>query len=194
MLDPDRLLTWMEPWIDHAFTPPPFDPAAAEATLAAAAWSRPMHEQLLQKWNGFYAFDGLLHVLGACDAPVNHSLAAWNAPDGWRASWGRLTEGLTFFAQDAFGDQFAYRAGKIVRMRATYGGILATSASLAEWVETVFLEPDKALNQRLFRECVRIHGPLPRGGHFVPTGTVVADEPLDPAAMQVVPVRDSMEM
>ena len=193
-MDLDRLLIWMEPWIDATYSAPAFDPNAAEDVLAASGRSREEHSRLLQRWNGFYALNGALHVLGACNAPPNHSLSAWNEPTGWRAAWGRYTEGLTFFAQGAFGDQFAYRAGKIVRFHAKNGRSDVMQATLAEWIEAVLLEPDYTLNQRFFEECVRAHGPLPHGGLFVPNAGSSFDEPGTPERMHVVPARDAMEM
>lgn len=193
-MDLDRLMVWMEPSIDASFVPPPFDPGVALAVLPAAGRSEDAHTRVLKRWNGFYALDGLLHVLGACETPPNHSLRAWNAPDGWRAAWGRATEGLVFFAQDAFGDQFAYRGGKIVRLRARSGRVEAQQATLTEWIEAVMLDPDYVLDRRTFQACVKRLGPLPRGGHFVSTVPVAAGEPLDPSHAHVVPTRDSMEM
>jgi hypothetical protein len=191
----DRLLIWMEPFVDSSFSPPAFDAAVATDVLGPAAGrSIDIHARLLQHWNGFYALDGLLHVFGACEFPPNHSLRAWNAPDGWRAAWGRLTEGLTFFAEDAFGDQFAYRGGKIVRMRTLAGGLEVTHASITEWIEAVLLEPEYMLNAKLFRACVARLGGLPHGGHIVPTNQLSTGEPLDPEHVTVMPSRDSMEV
>lgn len=190
----ERLMVWMEPTVDATFVAPPLDPAVAREVLSAAGRSEADHRRLLERWNGFYALDGLLHVFGACTSPPNHSLREWNRPEGWRSAWGRLTEGLTFFAEDAFGDQFAYRAGKVVRFRALQGGIEPMQATLVEWIEAVLLEPDYVLHKRLFDECVARHGPLPHGGHFAPIGSPVAGRGIDPARVQVVPTRDSMEI
>ena len=66
-------------------------------------------------------------------------------------------------------------------------------ATLAEWIEAVLLEPDYTLNQRLFDECVRLHGPLPHGGLFVPIAGA-SDETGTPERMYIVPSRDAMEM
>ena len=111
----------------------------------------------------------------------------------WRHAWGRLTDGLTFFAQDAFGDQFAYRAGKIVRFRALASGIVALYASLEEWLEAIILDVDHVLDRKLFAGCVQRLGPLPAGHHFCPTVPLAAGEPLDPAVFGVFPARVAME-
>jgi len=194
MVDVERVLPLILPLLDREFVPPAFDAVIAADVLSAAGMNEPSHTRLLQEWNGFYAFDGLLHVFGACSEPANHSLQAWNAADGWRLAWGRSTEGLTFFAEDAFGDQFAYRAGKIVRLRPLLGGIVVMQATLLEWIETLLLEPDRILHRKLFRECTDKLGPLPRGAHFVPSVPLETGTPLNPEQSHAVPARDSMEM
>lgn len=188
------LLKFVEPYLDQDFRPPVFDSTIAATVLSGAGRSRDAHTAMLQWRNGFYAFNGLLHVLGACDTPPNHSLLAWNDMNtGWRKSWGALTEGCTFFAQTAFGDQFGYRGGKVVRLRALEGRVDAESASFEEWLQSVVLDPDFALDKRLFDACVRVHGALPHGGHFAPAMPYNPNLPLDLATMQIVPTRDSME-
>ncbi len=189
-----RLIVWMEGFVDRAFEPPPFDADIAAEFLPAAGRSEADHLALLMRSNGFYALEGLLHLFGACAAPPNHSLRAWNAPDGWRASWGRLTEGLTFFAEDGFGDQFAYRGGKIVRLKTLAGGIEVMQATLSEWIEAVLLEPEYMLHAKLFRQCVARLGPLPHGGHFVPAAPIDPSLPIDPNVMTVMPARDSLDL
>jgi hypothetical protein len=193
-MDNAALFRFIEPYIDKDFAPPPFDPTIAATVLPAAGRSQLLHEQLLQWRNGFFAFEGLLHVLGACGSPPNHSIFSWNDRSGWRRTWGPLTEGCVFFAQTAFGDQFAYRGGKVVRLRAFEGRVDAMAASLEEWIQSAILDPDFALDRRLFEACVKVHGPLPRGGHFAPTMPYDPAQPLDPSSMQVVPTRDAMEM
>ncbi len=190
----ERLLQWMEPSLDTAFAPPPFDSTIAAEFLPVAGRSEASHRALLQRWNGFYALNGLLHVFGACNAPPNHSIRVWNAPDGWRRSWGRLTEGLTFFGESAFGDQFAYRGGKIVRFKSLEGGIDALQATIDEWLEACLLDPEFMLHQRVYDACAAVHGPVPYGGHFAPTGQIKSIRDLTPQTVHVVPSRDSMEL
>jgi hypothetical protein len=193
-MDFDALIRFVDRYVDADFSAPPYDPTVGAVMLPNAGRSQAFHERVLQHRNGFYAFNGLLHVMGACTAPPNHSLLSWNDPTGWRGAWGATVDGLTFFAQSAFGDQFGYRGGKIVRLRALEGIVVASHASLDEWFEAALLDPESTLSQRAFDACVRVHGPLPHGGHFAPVGAFNPDLPIDPAAMTVVPTRDSMEM
>lgn len=192
-MDIDRVLTWMKASVDSDFTAPPVDEALARRVLTEAAGRNlDAHLAVLHRWNGFYALGGLLHVLGACSAPPNHSLEAWNSPDGWRRAYGMRTDGIAFFAQDAFGDQFGYRGGKVVRLRAQTGTVEGVAITLVEWLETVLVEPDYTLSRKAYQECVAAHGALPHGGLFyVP---VMQGGLFDVQKVQVTPRRDGMEM
>src|SRR5688500_15720487 len=59
--------------------------------------------------NGFFAFESALHVRPGRDSGELLGIAAWNAGSLWRDWYQGLTDGLLFFAEDAFGGQFAVR-------------------------------------------------------------------------------------
>src|SRR5690349_9916776 len=63
--------------------------------------------ELLSQRNGFYAFESALHVLGVGENVLGRSLDVWNSGTSWRADYGGLARGFTFFAEDIFGAQFA---------------------------------------------------------------------------------------
>lgn len=193
-MDLTRLFAWVEPSIVAAFSPPPFDAICAQATLAAAGRSHDDHGAFLQRWNGAYAFDGALHILGARTEPPNQSLDAWNRPDGWRQSFGLLVEPCWFFAETAFGDQFGYRDGKVVRLRVYEARVEPMASSFAEWVEQVVLDPQRWLSLDVFEGAVRRLGPLPFGGHFGPPPTWTQGSNLRADQLDVMPSRDNLEL
>ncbi len=193
-MDLDRLLAWVEPSIVAAFQPPPFDPACAQATLEAAGRSADDHARFLQRWNGCYALNGALHVFGARPEPPNQSLDAWNRNDGWREGFGMLVEGCWFFAESAFGDQFGYRDGKVVRLRMLDARIEPVAPNFAAWLEAAFLDPPRWLSLDLFDAAVRRLGALPFGGHFGPPPTWPLGTPLRADALDVLPARDNLEL
>lgn len=190
----DRLLEWIDPLVSPGFTPAPFDPARVQATRLAADPSADDHERLLQRWNGCYALGGALHLFGACEVPPNQSLDAWNRADGWRQGFGPILEGVWFFAENAFGDQFGYRHKKVVRLRVFEGRLEPIAASFSEWLGLVVTEPARFLATELFEQCVRAHGPLPFGGHFAPPPTWHPSIPLRVDEISVLPARDNMEL
>src|SRR4051812_19529700 len=68
--------------------------------------------EFLQASNGLYAFESALHLFPAGSGGEELSLTQWNASDLWRQEYGEFAEGLMFFAEDAFGNQFCInRAG-----------------------------------------------------------------------------------
>lgn len=193
-MDQEGLLRWVASSIVGDFAAAPYDPACARATLEAAGRSADAHARFLQRWNGCYALGGALHVFGARPDPPNQSLDLWNRLDGWRQSFGLIAEGLWFFAENAFGDQFAYREGKVVRLKAAESRVEPVAASFAEWLEATLLDPQRWLALELFEACVARLGPLPPGGHFGPPPTHPAGAPLRAAVMEVLPARDNLEL
>jgi hypothetical protein len=193
-MDSTRLLAWVEPSIVAEFVPPRFDAACARATLDAAGRSADDHARFLDRWNGCYAFGGALHVLGARPEPPNQSLDAWNRPDGWREAFGLLVEPCWFFAESAFGDQFGYRDGKVVRLRALEARVEPMASSFSQWLEAVFLDPQRWLSLDVFDAAVRRLGPLPFGGHFGPPPAWTQGSALRADQLDVLPARDNLEL
>jgi hypothetical protein len=189
----DRMLAWIEPLITPGFEAPPYAPAYAATTLKAAEWSAEHQERFLTRWNGCYALDGALHLFGARPDPPNQSLDAWNRPDGWRQSFGAMLDGVQFFAENAFGDQFGYRNKKVVRLRVFEGRLEPIASDFAEWLSLVAVEPARFLATDLFAQCVGRLGPLPFGGHFAPPPTWIPNTALRVDQMTLLPSRDNME-
>jgi hypothetical protein len=103
-------------------------------------------------------------------------------------------DGVFFFAETGFGDQFGYQHGKVVCLRSSDLRMERCASNFAEWLEDVFLDPTRWLGSELFDACVARLGALPRGGHFAPIPPWTAGSPRSAAQMEVVPARDSMEM
>jgi hypothetical protein len=193
-MDLQKLLAWVEPTIVQGHVAPEFDVDAARATMAAAGRSAGDHTTFLRRWNGCYALQGALHVLGARSDVPNQSLDEWGRPDGWRQSFGMQVEGVTFFADSGLGDQFGYRDGKVVRLRVLDARVERMASSFAEWLELVFVEPARFLSMDLFDACVARLGPLPPGGHFAPPPTHAPGDPIVARELEVMPCRDNLEL
>jgi hypothetical protein len=193
-MDSDSLLRWVASSIAPGFEAPPYDAASARTTLEYAGRSVDTHTRLLQRWNGCYALQGSLHLFGARPEPPNQSLDLWNHPSGWRQAFGIVVENTWFFAESGFGDQFGYRDGKVVRLRLLDARIEPMAADFDEWLQSVFLEPQRWLSLDLFEACVQAHGPLPHGGHFGPAPTHVPGTALRAESLEVLPARDNLEL
>jgi hypothetical protein len=124
---------------DAAFEPPPFDAAVAEEVLGPSGAPGTPHRRLLELANGAYLYGHALHLFGACESPPWHGLRSWNAPAAWRDAYGGAADGLVFFAEDAFGDQFAYsgRGGEVVCFEAELGRVVPVAPSFVAWLEQV---------------------------------------------------------
>lgn len=193
-MDTEALIRWAAASMDARFTPPAYDAACAATTLRHAGRSAEPHGRFLQRWNGAYALDGALHVFGALHEPPNQSLDLWNLPSGWRQGFGIVLEGLWFFAEDAFGNQFAYRDEKVVRLRIHDARVEPVAPDFVGWLEAVLLDPQRWLALDVFNACVRTHGPLPPGGHFGLKPGAEASRTMRPDALEVLPARDNLEL
>lgn len=63
--------------------------------------------ELLRSRNGFYAFEGALLVRPSCTKGLIIGIREWNAQELWRGGYEGSEGDVTFFAEDAFGFQFA---------------------------------------------------------------------------------------
>lgn len=152
----DRLLAKVDP----LFQSPPFDPKL----LPEGFKPHKTHLQLLQRRNGGYFWGGALHVFGAVAEPDFHSLVEWNSESLWRRPYGAAAEGLVFFAEDAFGDQFAQDAnGKIFQFKVEQGIATEIADDFDQWVMMVVEAPDVLLAQETFKQWALQNGKLGHG-------------------------------
>ena len=94
--------------------------------------------QMLQLKNGFYAFEAALHVLPLTADPGT-GLEGWNAASLWRNEYGDLAEGLLFFAEDIFQDQFCLskKQSGVHRFHAETGQTTFMAESVEEWAGVI---------------------------------------------------------
>ena len=80
--------------------------------------------RMLERKNGFYAFESSLHVFPLTSDIVNGStLDEWNSDTLWRNDYGDLTKGLLFFAEDILqGQFFVLSSSGVLRFNAETGG------------------------------------------------------------------------
>jgi hypothetical protein len=146
----------------------------------------PRLDEVLRWKNGFYAYNRGLHVFGDCDDPPFHSLQRWNAPDGWIKDYGNLAQGLFFFAEDTFGDQFAWDGSQVVRFVAETGEREILNSDLVAFFKALVLDPDGELGLAVLDDWIKVNGPVPEGKHLFPSTPIVLGGSLDPS--QIVPI------
>jgi len=126
---------------------------------------------MLANKNGFYAFEGALHVFHAPDFYGNSnelSLIEWNSLDLWRGQYGDLTEGLFFFAEDVFGVQFAIQNENIVSFEPESGEIKQVAGDVEEWARAVLSDFRLLTGFPVAHDWQRRYGGLPSGKRLLP--------------------------
>jgi hypothetical protein len=180
----DTIQPLLDRLLDHAdrgFVPPAFEAGLAESVLGASGGPRTPHRRLLERMNGGYFFERSLHVFGACADPPWHSLSAWNAPGLWRDAYGEAAQGLVCFAEDAFGDQYAYSGmgGEVVCFEAELGRVVSVAPHFVAWLEELLARPESVLPLDVMRREVETRQPLEPGGQmfaYPPLCTVESQE------------------
>ena len=141
-----------DPLCDTAVTPGGIPPGVCE---------------LLAARNGFYAFTSALHVRPSGD--VRGDVAEWNRADGWRRTYGELADGLFFFAEDVFGNQFASdRDGRVVAFDAETAGLEPLASSVEDWVKVLLDDWRYLTGYPLAHDWQDANRPLKPGERLVP--------------------------
>lgn len=182
----DRLLAKVDP----LFTVSDFD----EKQLPAGFPLHAAHRALLKRRNGGYFWGGALHIFGACADPETHSLARWNSDDLWRQNFGDATAGLFFFAEDAFGDQFALDStGKVFVFRAEQGLVEELADDFEQWLLMAVHTPDELLGRGAFSRWASANGRLPYGHQLQAFPPFLFAESDDDVELDAVPALENME-
>ena len=79
----------------------PPDPDRLLEVFRASATSHLL--AILSQKNGFYAFEGALHVFPDVGVAPELGLYVWNQENLWKADYRGMADATVFFAEDAFG-------------------------------------------------------------------------------------------
>jgi hypothetical protein len=127
--------------------------------------------QMLSMKNGFYAFEGALHVFPWCNFSQKENvigLQAWNEKKLWRDWYQELTDGLFFFAEDIFGGQFALRGDEIVSFEPESGEIEFIAPSIERWAHELLLNYAGLTGYPLAHSWQSLNGRIPIGKRLLP--------------------------
>jgi hypothetical protein len=129
----------------------------------------------LRERNGCVAWQGVVHVRGACTEPGWHSLrAASEGPDGFPNLYPELQPGDIAFAEEAFGDQFILRGGLVLRLNSETGEVTGTAStddtentegksSIESWFERLLADPAGVLGYEPAQAIEAVGGRLEPG-------------------------------
>lgn len=124
--------------------------------------------ELVTLRNGFFAFESALHVFPSGPAVAGWSLEDWNAAPAWKDAYGGLADGALFFAEDAFGGQFAIKDGTIARFDPETAEYAQMAEDLAGWCRALLDDFDFQTGYSLIAEWQRTHGPIGLQERLVP--------------------------
>jgi hypothetical protein len=123
---------------------------------------------LLQKRNGFYAFESALHVFPAVPEPEHGSIEWWNSDSLWRSSYGSLANDALFFAEDIFGSQFCLFQNRVFRFDPETGSRSGSGSSIEEWADLLLQASENETGWPLAHEWQNKFGPIAAGNRLVP--------------------------
>jgi hypothetical protein len=92
---------------------------------------------LLQKRNGFYAFESALHVFPFQTNEKVIGLQEWNSPKVWLKEYQDLVSGFFFFAEDIFGSQFCIGHDGIYLFDPETAEVEFIASDLEEWAQKI---------------------------------------------------------
>jgi hypothetical protein len=102
--------------------------------------------ELLERTNGYVAYDGGLHVRGACHTPAWHALrTAWDGPLAFHTLYPSIRPDDCPFAEDALGDQYLMRDGAIVHLDGETGDVSLFASDLYAFDAAVRDDPVSCL-------------------------------------------------
>lgn len=128
-------------------------------------------EKMLILRNGFYAFESALHVFSASTSQIilpQLDVFEWNKHDLWRFEYDGLADNLFFFAEDAFGVQFAIQGDLIVSFDPESGEIKNIADTLNGWAELILNSYPVMTGYPLAHAWQEINGVLPIGKRLLP--------------------------
>ena len=99
---------------------------------------------VLDKKNGFFAFENALLVMPSRTEGTVVGLAQWNAPEGWTRAYDRLPKPTVFFAQDVFAGQYGISELGVIGLEPETGALTLYGATLEDWSETMLEDYDLA--------------------------------------------------
>jgi hypothetical protein len=122
---------------------------------------------MLAEVNGFYAFEAALHVFPV-KSGEHMDLVRWNSSNLWRDAYGPLAEDLIFFAEDAFGGQFALSENGVVSFDPETGDAEFIAATLEGWAGQLLADYEMLTGFPLAHEWQELFGALPLGARLLP--------------------------
>ncbi|SCZ31806.1 MULTISPECIES: DUF2625 family protein [Pseudomonas] len=123
---------------------------------------------VLRRRNGFYAFEGALHVFPSESSQNETGLSDWNHTDLWRSGYKGLADSGVFFAEDIFGGQFCIKDDKIYIFDPETGSLEYLAADIESWAQMVLNDYEVLTGYPLAHQWQKRNGPIAAGMRLLP--------------------------
>lgn len=143
-------------------------PALTGALVTGVGRTHAALAELLRKKNGFFAFEAALRVFPGGESVSSPSLDAWNSPELWRHSYGALTNGMLFFAEDIFGTQFCIKDGTIYTFDPETAELTFLAEDFEGWAEAILADYDLYTGYSIAHEWQVRNGKLSELDRLIP--------------------------
>ena len=142
--------------------------------------------------NGFYAFEGALHVFPDTGVPGEYGLDRWNESKLWRRNYNGMADNIVFFAEDAFGTQFGLHREMIGTFDPETGEFSTMASSVEEWASKVLDDYSFWTGHPVAKEWQIHHGRIEAGMRLVPTIPFVMGGPFEAENVKAVDAVEGM--
>jgi hypothetical protein len=126
---------------------------------------------LLHQKNGFFAFEGALHLFPAATVDptkAGYDLVSWNSVDLWRSEYEQAGQDFLFFAEDVFGEQFALKGDSIYRFNPETAQAEEIATDLEEWADRLLANFNFETGYSLMHQWRQQQAPLLPTQRLVP--------------------------
>ena len=124
--------------------------------------------KLLAARNGFYCFEGALHVFPSRSNAEHFGLDEWNSQDLWREEYAGMEPDLLFVAEDVFGNQFGLLEDFVCTFDAETAAVTKFSRSVAEWSARMLTEFNRHTGYPVAHQWQSCRGRIAAGRRLIP--------------------------
>jgi len=168
-------------------------PIGEEPVRSPGGRGRELADMLRAK-NGFFAFEGALHVFPVGSGRRNIELARFNEASGWKARYWHVCDGLLFFAANVFGDLYGLRDDEVVRFDPETGLASALAPDLEGWAAWVVERRWTEVGWTVARDWQDRNGPLEEGRRLMPVRLFCMGGTADLDNLRAVPLEEGLSL
>jgi hypothetical protein len=99
---------------------------------------------------------------------------------------------LVFFAEDTFGDQFAWDGKQVLRFLAETGQKESLASDIEGWLLAISSDPARELGLETLENWTKTNGPVPPGNHLFPRTPLIAGGSLVPSEIVLIDPFENM--